>query len=80
MSDLEFTDICLQLDRKLTAKELMDRREIRQNLTQALTSLPVSSLLDVDQMSSALLESTVGKRPSGTKNIITLTRPFHGSP
>lgn len=28
-------------------------------MTQALTSLPVSSLLDVDQISSALLQSTV---------------------
>lgn len=41
----------------------MDRREIRKNVTQALTSLPVSSLLDLDQMTSALLQSTVGKRP-----------------
>lgn len=41
----------------------MDRREIRKNVTKALTALPVSSLLDIDQMSSALLQSTVGKRP-----------------
>lgn len=37
----------------------MDKREIRKNVTQALVSLPVSSLLDVDQISSALLQSTV---------------------
>lgn len=37
----------------------MDKREIRKNVTQALASLPVSSLLDVDQISSALLQSTV---------------------
>lgn len=60
---LEFVDICLQLDREITAEELMVRREIRKNVTQALTSLPVSSLLDLDQMTSALLQSTVGKRP-----------------
>lgn len=41
----------------------MDRKEIRRNVTEALTSLPVSSLLEVDQMTSALLQSTVGKRP-----------------
>uniref|UniRef100_A0A3B5AAD0 Polycystic kidney disease 1b n=1 Tax=Stegastes partitus TaxID=144197 RepID=A0A3B5AAD0_9TELE len=40
------------------AVELMDRREIRENVTQALASLPVSSLLDVDQISSALSQST----------------------
>lgn len=37
----------------------MDKREIRKNVTQALVSLPVSSLLDVDQISSALFQSTV---------------------
>lgn len=42
-----------------TARELMDRREIRENVTHALASLPVSSLLDVDQISSALSQSTV---------------------
>lgn len=66
--------MCLQMDREITAKELMDRTEIRKNVTLALTSLPVSSLLDVEQMTSALLQSTVGKRPSET--IITLTQPF----
>lgn len=55
--------MCLQVDREITAKEFMDRTEIRKNVTLALTSLPVSSLLDVDQMTSALLQSTVGKRP-----------------
>ncbi|TWW81623.1 Polycystin-1 [Takifugu flavidus] len=47
-----------QLNREITAKELMDRREIRNNVTQALVSLPVSSVLDIDQMTSALLQST----------------------
>lgn len=51
------------MDREITAKELVDRTEIRKNVTLALTSLPVSSLLDVEQMTSALLQSTVGKRP-----------------
>lgn len=57
---LECAYICLQLDREITAKELMDRREIRNNVTQALVSLPVSSVLDIEQMTSALLQSTVG--------------------
>ncbi|KAI3365437.1 hypothetical protein L3Q82_010525, partial [Scortum barcoo] len=47
-----------QMESGQTAKELMDRREIRENVTQALASLPVSSLLDVDQISSALSQST----------------------
>lgn len=42
-----------------TARELTDRQEIRENVTKALASLPVSSLLDVDQISSALSQSTV---------------------
>uniref|UniRef100_A0A671Y792 Polycystic kidney disease 1b n=1 Tax=Sparus aurata TaxID=8175 RepID=A0A671Y792_SPAAU len=41
-----------------SVRELMDRREIRKNVTEALASLPVSSLLDVDQISSALSLST----------------------
>lgn len=40
-------------------EELSNRREIRDNVTQALVSLPVSSLQDVDQLSSALTQSTV---------------------
>ncbi|XP_070847293.1 polycystin-1 [Chaetodon trifascialis] len=47
-----------QMESGQTAGELMDRREIRENVTQALASLRVSSLLDVDQISSALLQST----------------------
>ncbi|XP_070708244.1 polycystin-1 [Pempheris klunzingeri] len=47
-----------QMDSGQTAKELTDRREIRENVTQALASLPVSSLQDVDQISSALSQST----------------------
>ncbi|XP_051273916.1 polycystin-1 isoform X2 [Dicentrarchus labrax] len=47
-----------QMESGWTAGELKDRREIRENVTQALASLPVSSLLDVDQISSALSQST----------------------
>jgi len=42
-----------------TAAELMDRREIRENVTRALASLPVSSMFNVHQISSALSQSTV---------------------
>lgn len=56
-----------QLDRETTGEELTDRREIRKNVTRALTSLPVSSLLDVDLMTSALLQSTVGKKKTKKK-------------
>ncbi|XP_017271539.1 polycystin-1 [Kryptolebias marmoratus] len=41
-----------------SAEELANRREIRENATQALVSVPVSSLQDVDQLSSALTQST----------------------
>lgn len=37
----------------------MDRREIRENVTEALASLPVSTLLDVDQISATLSQSVV---------------------
>ncbi|KAG8008965.1 Polycystin-1, partial [Nibea albiflora] len=47
-----------QMESGQSARELMDRREIRENVTQALASLPMSSLLDVDQISSALSQST----------------------
>ncbi|XP_037611724.1 polycystin-1 [Sebastes umbrosus] len=47
-----------QMESGRTAVELMDRREIRGNVTRALASLPVSSLLNVDQISSALSQST----------------------
>lgn len=40
-------------------EEHSNRREIRDNVTQALVSVPVSSLQDVDQLSSALTQSTV---------------------
>ncbi|XP_022598094.1 polycystin-1-like [Seriola dumerili] len=45
-----------------TARELEDRREIRGNVSQALASLSMSSLLDVDQISSALAQSTAVPR------------------
>ncbi|XP_034415177.1 polycystin-1 [Cyclopterus lumpus] len=47
-----------QMESGRTATELMDRREIRENVTQALASLPVSSMLNVNQISSALSQST----------------------
>ncbi|KAL6094663.1 uncharacterized protein ACO6RY_16023 [Pungitius sinensis] len=47
-----------QMESGRTASELMDRREMRENVTQALASLPVTSLLNVDQISSALSQST----------------------
>lgn len=50
---------CKQMESEPTVRELMDRREIRGNEAQALASLPVSSLLDVDQISSALAQATV---------------------
>ncbi|XP_061520016.1 polycystin-1 [Phycodurus eques] len=39
-------------------RELTMKREIRENVTKALVSLPISSLMDVDQISSALAQST----------------------
>lgn len=50
-----------QMESERTARELMERREIRENVSQALASLPMSSLLDVDQISSALAQSTVSE-------------------
>ncbi|AWP17296.1 putative polycystin-1-like [Scophthalmus maximus] len=47
-----------QMESEPTVRELMDRREIRGNVAQALASLPVSSLLDVVQISSALAQAT----------------------
>uniref|UniRef100_A0AAQ4PFT7 Polycystic kidney disease 1b n=2 Tax=Gasterosteus aculeatus aculeatus TaxID=481459 RepID=A0AAQ4PFT7_GASAC len=47
-----------QMESGRTVSELMDRREIRENVTQALASLPVNSWLNVDQISSALSQST----------------------
>uniref|UniRef100_UPI003AAB6BD9 polycystin-1 n=1 Tax=Centroberyx gerrardi TaxID=166262 RepID=UPI003AAB6BD9 len=47
-----------QMESGQSVRELMDRREIRGNVTRALASLPISSLQDVDQISSALAQST----------------------
>ncbi|XP_041671972.1 polycystin-1 [Cheilinus undulatus] len=47
-----------QMDSGYKASDFADRRKIRENVTKALASLPVSSLLDVDQISSALSLST----------------------
>ncbi|KAM3591453.1 uncharacterized protein V6R79_002157 [Siganus canaliculatus] len=47
-----------QMESGRGAGDLMDRREIRKNVTLALASLPVSSLLDANQLSSALSQST----------------------
>ncbi|KAI4797837.1 hypothetical protein KUCAC02_024818 [Chaenocephalus aceratus] len=41
-----------------TAVTLLDRREIREHVTRVLASLPVNSMLNVDQISSALSLST----------------------
>ncbi|CAG5909761.1 unnamed protein product, partial [Menidia menidia] len=43
-----------QVEYKMTPEELVEQREIRRNVTQALASLPLSSFEDVDQLSSAL--------------------------
>lgn len=42
-----------------STRELNMKKEIRENVTKALLSLPVSSMMDVDQISSALVQSTV---------------------
>ncbi|XP_054455423.1 polycystin-1 [Anoplopoma fimbria] len=47
-----------QMETGRTATELMDRMEIRGKVTQALASLPLSSFLNVDQISSALSQAT----------------------
>ncbi|KAF3704724.1 Polycystin-1 Autosomal dominant polycystic kidney disease 1 protein -like protein Precursor [Channa argus] len=47
-----------QMESRQMASRLIGRREIRENVTRALASLPMSSLLDVDQISSALAQST----------------------
>ncbi|XP_068614855.1 polycystin-1-like [Brachionichthys hirsutus] len=51
-----------QMELEQTAEELKDRREIRKKVTEALVSLPVSSMVDVEQISSALLQSTAVPR------------------
>ncbi|XP_028331530.1 polycystin-1 [Gouania willdenowi] len=48
-----------QMESGLTIEELAERKQIRENVTQALAALPVSSLPDVDQISSALSQSTI---------------------
>lgn len=39
----------------------MVKKEIRKNVTQALARLPLASVMDVDQISSALLQAMVSK-------------------
>lgn len=39
----------------------MAKKEIRKNITQALARLPLVSVMDVDQISSALLQAMVSK-------------------
>ncbi|XP_034563216.1 polycystin-1 [Notolabrus celidotus] len=51
-----------QMESGQTAGDLKDRREIHDSVIQALTSLPVSSLLDVDQISAALSQSMAIQR------------------
>lgn len=48
-----------QVESGTSLREFTSRREIRENVTQALTSLVISSLQDVHQISSALSQSTV---------------------
>ncbi|KAK1881223.1 Polycystin-1, partial [Dissostichus eleginoides] len=47
-----------QMEAGQTAVTLLDRREIRENVTRVLASLPLNSMLNVDQISSALSLST----------------------
>ncbi|KAJ7987830.1 hypothetical protein DPEC_G00330600 [Dallia pectoralis] len=47
-----------QVDQTLSDQDLRNRREIRRNMTQALASLPVLSLQDAAQISSALAQLT----------------------
>lgn len=42
-----------------TAEEVAGNREIWENVTRVLVSLPVTSLEDVDQLSSVLTQLTV---------------------
>lgn len=42
-------------------QDLEVKKEIRKNVTQALAFLPVTSMLDVDQISSALSQAMVSK-------------------
>lgn len=42
-------------------QDLEVKKEIRKNVTQALAFLSVTSMLDVDQISSALLQAMVSK-------------------
>ncbi|XP_077358515.1 polycystin-1 isoform X3 [Festucalex cinctus] len=47
-----------QMASEPSTRELTMKREIRENVTKALVSLPISSMMDVDQISSALVQST----------------------
>ncbi|XP_071319469.1 polycystin-1 [Trachinotus anak] len=47
-----------QIQSEGTVRDLLHRREIRGNVSQVLASLPMSSLLEVNQISSALAQST----------------------
>ncbi|KAM7382093.1 hypothetical protein PAMA_012795 [Pampus argenteus] len=47
-----------QMESGRSAIDISTRREIRENVTQTLASLPISSLQDVDQISTALAQST----------------------
>ncbi|XP_077595711.1 polycystin-1 [Stigmatopora nigra] len=47
-----------QMDSGPSDSDLKMKRQIRENVTKALASLPIFSLLDVDQISSALAMST----------------------
>ncbi|XP_037133585.1 polycystin-1 isoform X2 [Syngnathus acus] len=47
-----------QMESGPNTRELPMKKEIRENVTKALVSLPISSMMDVDQISSALAQST----------------------
>ncbi|XP_063338226.1 polycystin-1 [Pelmatolapia mariae] len=71
-----------QMDFECTAEELMDRREIRENVTEALASLPVSTLLDVDQISATLSQSVavpseLARETSQKKVLETVGKMIH---
>ncbi|XP_061564100.1 polycystin-1 [Cololabis saira] len=59
---IALTSMLRQMEFRGTAEELADSRELWENVTQVLVSLPVSSLQDVDQLSSVLAQSTAVPR------------------
>ncbi|KAM6897519.1 polycystin-1 [Xenentodon cancila] len=54
---IALTSVLNQMEFRGTAEELTDSRELWENVTQVLASLPVSTLQDADQLSSVLTQS-----------------------